>query len=55
MYRTEAITFGPGYHRMYGETTNLRQLSRARDNWRYSAFWIMPSAYDCMPLRGLLP
>ena len=23
MYRTEAITAGPGYRRMYGETTNL--------------------------------
>ena len=25
MYRTEAITSGSGYHRMYGETTNLRR------------------------------
>ncbi len=23
MYRTEAITSGSGYHRMYGEVTNL--------------------------------
>ena len=54
MYRTEAITSGSGYRGMYGETTNLCELYRARYNSHYSGSWIMPSAYGWIRLRGVL-